>query len=344
MINGFVILFMERMPLPADRTKELIIKAEEETDPRYGSIPEMRQPLSNYINYGIINLDKPAGPTSHEVVGWVKSILKVDKTGHGGTLDPNVTGILPVAIGNATRINSALLTAGKEYVCIIKFHKKVDLNRIKWAFRLFNTEIYQRPPLKSAVARVLRPRRIYYIDILEFNEEENQVLFKIGCEAGTYIRKLCYDLGEILLVGASMEELRRTRVGKFVEDKTLASLQDLNDAMYVYKEWGDESYLRKLILPMEKAVEHCDKVFIRDTAVDAICHGADLAANGVISLHANIEKGGLVAIMTQKGELVALGQALQSARKIASLKSGLVVKTKRVFMPRKLYPYFKKTD
>jgi len=332
---------MERQPFPADEKKTMIIKAEEETDPNYGSKPEDRAPLINYINHGIINLDKPIGPTSHEVVSWVKKILNIPKAGHSGTLDPNVSGVLPIGLGKATKVMRVLLTAGKEYVSIIKFHDNIDLNKIKWAMHIFTTEIYQRPPLKSSVARVLRKRRIYYIDILDTNLDDKLILFKVGCESGTYIRKLCYDIGEVLLVGAHMAELRRTRVGKF-DEKNLITLQDLNDAIYIYREEANEKYLRKIIQPYELAVMHMKKIIIRDTAIDSICHGADLGANGVLSLDASIEKGDLVAIMSQKNELVALAQVFHGSRKIASLKSGLIAKTKRVFMERNTYPYFKK--
>jgi len=328
------------MPLPSDKTKEMIIRAEEETDQAYGSKPEDRTPFNNYLNHGIINLDKPSGPTSHEIDTWVKKILEVEKTGHGGTLDPNVTGVLPIGIGNAVRVITAISTAGKEYVCICKFHKDVEENRVLALMNLFTTQIWQRPPIKSAVARVLRPRRIYYITPIEF--QNNYALFRVGCEAGTYIRKLCFDFGEVLLTGASMHELRRSRAGYFREDTNLITLQDLNDAMYIYKNEGNDSYLRKIVAPMERAVEHMDQIIIRDTAVDAICHGAHLAANGVLKLHAGIEKKDLIAIMTQKGEIVAFSEALQNARKIASLHSGLVAKTKRVLMERKTYPYWKK--
>lgn len=332
---------MERMPLPADEPKEVIIKGEEETDPNYGCNPWKRKNLATHIKYGIVNLDKPSGPTSHEVATWVKKILKIEKSGHGGTLDPKVTGVLPIGLGKATRVISEISRAGKEYVSAVKFHKTIKLNQLRWVLNKFTNEIYQRPPLKSAVARRLRIRRIYYIDLLDFIEEDGMVLIRVGCESGTYIRKLCYDMGELLMTGAHMAELRRTRAGKFRENETLVTLQDLNDAYYVYEKEQDDKYLRRIVLPMETAISHMDQITIRDTAVDAICHGADLAANGVLKLHSTIEKGKQVAIVTQKGELVAFGKALQGSRKIAALSSGLVVKTNRVLMPRKTYPYFK---
>ncbi|MHA1109952.1 MAG: RNA-guided pseudouridylation complex pseudouridine synthase subunit Cbf5 [Promethearchaeota archaeon] len=330
---------MDQRILPADKKKDWIIKAEEETDYKYGSIPSERRPLSKYINFGIVNLDKPAGPTSHEVVTWVKRILHLEKTGHGGTLDPNVTGVLPTALGEATKITSALLSAGKEYICAMKFHDDVKPEKVKGLMNTFATEIWQRPPIKSAVARVLRKRRIYYINIIE--SQPRYTLFRVGCEAGTYIRKLCFDIGEVALCGANMAELRRSRAGQFKED-TLVTLQDLHDAFYISTEEGDDSYLFNLIHPMEKAVEHMKKIVVRDTAVDAVCHGANLAANGVLSFNADIVKGDKVALMTQKGELIGFSVTFHSAIKMAKLKSGFFAKTERVAMPRKTYPHWKK--
>jgi H/ACA ribonucleoprotein complex subunit 4 len=328
----------EHSILPADIEKEWVVKAEEETDFKYGCIPEERRPLSYYMNYGIINLDKPSGPTSHEVVTWVKKILQLDKTGHGGTLDPGVTGVLPVALGEATKITSALLSAGKEYICIIKFHDDIEPEKVKGLLHTFTTDIWQRPPIKSAVARVLRIRRIYYMEIIE--TQGRYTLFRVGCEAGTYIRKLCFDIGEVALCGANMAELRRSRAGLFKED-TLVTLQDIHDAYYISTEEGDDSFLFNIIQPMEKAVEHMKKIVVRDTAVDAICHGANLAANGVLRLHKEIEKGDRVALMTQKGELIAFGITFFSSLKILKLKSGFVAKVDRVVMARKTYPHWK---
>lgn len=329
---------MERRILPADIKRDWILKAEEWTDFSYGSTPEERKPLSNYMNYGIINLDKPSGPTSHEVVTWVKKILHIEKTGHGGTLDPKVTGVLPVALGDAAKVTSALLNAGKEYICIIKFHEDVEPEKVKGLLHTFTTTIWQRPPIKSAVARVLRKRQIYYTDILDV--QDRYTLFRVGCEAGTYIRKLCFDLGEVAFCGANMAELRRSRAGMFTED-TLVTLQDIHDAYYISTEEGDDSYLYNLIQPMEKAVEHMKQIVVRDTAVDAICHGANLAANGVLKLHSDINKGDAVALMTQKGELIAFGIALHSALKVLNLKSGFISKIDRVIMARKTYPHWK---
>jgi H/ACA ribonucleoprotein complex subunit 4 len=313
---------------------ELLIKSEGETDPNYGSFPDER-PIADHISRGIINLDKPSGPTSHEVDSWVKRILGVDKTGHGGTLDPKVTGVLPIGMDHATRVIQMLLGADKEYVCLMRLHEKISEKKIRDILQEFQGKIYQTPPLKSAVKRELRVRKIYHVNIIEIDGQD--VLFKIGCEGGTYIRKYCHDVGEALGIGAHMAELRRTRSGPFTEDN-LITLQDLTDAYHIWKEEGDESLLRDCIRPIEAAVEHLPTIVIRDSAVDAICHGADLAAGGIVSIEDNIKKGDTVAVMTLKGELVAAGESLKTSQEILKANKGIMIDINKVFMEPETYP------
>jgi H/ACA ribonucleoprotein complex subunit 4 len=321
--------------LPSDEPEQLIIKSQDNTNPDYGCEPEKRD-LETYIQYGVINLDKPSGPTSHEIVSWVRKILGISNAGHGGTLDPKVTGILPCALGRATRALSALLNAGKEYIGILYLHSPENLKRVEKVFKLFNSKIYQRPPLKSSVARKLRIREIYYSEVIEMNN--NHVLFRVGCEAGTYIRKYCFDIGEALCSGAHMLELRRTRVGNFTEQENLVTLQNLKDALTIYQKENEPYYLRKIIFPMEKMVSHLPKIYIRDTAVDAICHGADLASAGICYIDARIKSNMLVALMTLKKELIGFGTSLKDAMQIYKAKSGILVKSNKVFMERGIYP------
>ena len=314
---------------------DLLIKAEGETDPDYGTFPDER-PIEDHIKRGIVNLDKPSGPTSHEIDSWVKRILGVEKTGHGGTLDPKVTGVLPIGIDYATRAIQMLLGADKEYVCLMHMHEKISETEIREILKEFQGKIFQTPPLKSAVKREMRVRTIYYVNILEIDGQD--VLFKIGCEGGTYIRKYCHDVGEALGIGAHMAELRRTKSGPFTEDETLTTLQDLTDAYHIWKEEGDESFLRDCILPMELAVKHLPKIIIRDSAVDAVCHGADLATGGIVSLDDKIKENDTVAIMTLKGELVAAGESLKTSKEIYKANKGIVIDVKKVFMEPGTYP------
>ncbi|MHA1722655.1 MAG: RNA-guided pseudouridylation complex pseudouridine synthase subunit Cbf5 [Candidatus Baldrarchaeia archaeon] len=326
---------MNERKLPSDVKREILIKSEAETSPDYGC-PPIERPIEEYIRKGVINLDKPAGPTSHEVVSWVKKILNLKKAGHGGTLDPKVTGILPIALEDATKIIQSLLPAGKEYVTIIHLHGDVPEEKIKKVIKEFEGPIYQRPPVRASVKRRLRIRNVYYIDILEI--ESRIILLRIGCQAGTYIRKIAHDIGEALGVGAHMGELRRTRTGPFKEDETLVTLHDVVDAYHFWKEDGDETFLRRVIQPMEKGLEHLPHVWIRDSAVDAICHGANLAAPGIVKLHDGIKPGDLIAIFTLKNEAVALGKALVSSKEMLEKNHGIVVDTERVLMERGTYP------
>ena len=282
-------------------------------------------------------MDKPSGPSSHEVDSWVKRILHVNKTGHGGTLDPKVTGVLPIGIDTATRVSQLLLPAGKEYVCLMTMHKEMPEDQVYEIFDQFTGKIYQTPPVKSAVKRELRVRTIYYATIYEIKGKD--VLFRVGCEAGTYIRTLCHDIGEALGCGAHMAELRRTRAGPFNErNDDLVNLHDLTDAYHFWVEDGDESYLRNAIKPMEVAADHLPQIFIKDSAVEAICQGAKLAAGGISMLSKGIKRGDLVAIKSLKGELVASGIALASTEEIMNADSGLVVNTNKVFMQPGVYP------
>lgn len=322
------------MKVPINMT-ELLQKAHGETDPNYGCPPDARS-MEEHLSKGIINLDKPSGPTSHEIDSWVKRILKSDKTGHGGTLDPRVTGILPVGIDTATRAIQLLLEAPKEYVCLMHIHEDVGESRVVNILEEFTGKIFQTPPMRSAVKRELRVRNIYYVNILEIDGQD--ALFRIGCEAGTYIRKYCHDIGEALGCGAHMAELRRTRVGDFKEDETLKTLQDVNDAYHYWKEDDDQTPLRECVQPMEKAASHLKKIVVRDSAVDALCHGADLAAGGILQYSEDIKKNETLAVMTLKGELVAAGKSIATSHEMERAEKGIMVDIKKVFMEPGTYP------
>jgi len=247
-----------------------------------------------------------------------------------------VTGVLPIALEEATKAVQALLLSGKEYICVMRLHAETPEDRIKSVLEEFRGTIYQRPPVRSSVRRRLRTRRIYHLSLLE--TDGRNVLFRVGCEAGTYIRKLCYDVGEALGCGAHMRELRRTRAGPFKENEGLATLHEVSYFQGLWQETQDESVPRKFISPMEKALTLLPKICIRDSAVDALCHGAHLAAPGVLSLETEIKSNDAVAVFTQKGEAVALARALASTEQILRMDHGFVAKSQRVLMPRGVYP------
>jgi H/ACA ribonucleoprotein complex subunit 4 len=326
---------MKENLLPFERIeRRVLVKKEADTSEKYGCDPSKRD-AKTLLDLGIINIDKPKGPTSHQVSAYVQKLLGVKKGGHSGTLDPKVTGVLPVAVGRATRIVQTLLVAGKEYICVMHLHKEVPEADVRKVMKEFTGKITQLPPLKSAVKRQVRSRKVYYLEMLDIIGQD--VLFVVGCQAGTYIRKLCHDIGKTLGCGAHMAELRRTKAGPFNES-TIATMQDLADAYWYYKNEENEKLLRHVVQPVENAVSHMPKVWVMDTTVDTLCHGADLAVPGISKMNEILEKDQPVAIMTLKGELIALGTARMTSAEMMKKDRGLAVKTKKVFMEVGMYP------
>ena len=312
---------------------EMLSKHESETNPSCGYAPEKR-PIEQMIQYGIINLNKVQGPTSHQIADYVKKILHVNKAGHSGTLDPNVTGVLPIALAKATRIVSLLLQSPKEYIALMHIHKKVSEDDIRRVMKEFTGEIKQTPPRKSAVKRQERKRTIYTLDILEIQDQD--ILFKVSCQAGTYIRTLIHHIGLKLNCGAHMTQLIRTKTGPFTY-KTWHSLQDLKDAYEFYKQ-GNDQEIRKIIQPFEAAVSDLPKIWVHDSAVNTLCHGSSLGIPGIAKLSFNINQNDTAAIMTLKGELICLGKAVLSSKEIMEKEKGLAATTHTVFMERNTYP------
>jgi H/ACA ribonucleoprotein complex subunit 4 len=299
-----------------------------------GKRPEERT-VEELLKLGVVVIDKPSGPTSHQVSAWVKKILGIEKAGHGGTLDPRVTGVLPVALNESVRALNALLAGDKEYVGVMQLHQDVERKKVEDIFSEFTGEIFQLPPVRSAVKREIRKRTIYDLELLE--SEGRDRLFRVRCESGTYIRTLCNDIGEALGVGGHMKDLRRTRAAALTE-KDLHTLQDLKDAWIAWELEQDDEPLRDVIQPMERLLDHLPKIIIKDTAVDAICHGADLAVGGISRVEGTFPKGQLVAITSRLGEGVAVGKTVTSSEKAVSASTGLAADTKRVLMAEGTYP------
>lgn len=312
------------MKLPfEEREYTTITKNETETTPTKNNT------INELLKTGIIILNKPSGPTSHQAVDYLKRIINAKKAGHSGTLDPGVTGVLPIALETATRITHSLLTAGKEYICLMQLHKKIPEEEIKKIIKeQFTGKIKQIPPVKSAVKRQQRTRTIYYNEILEIKDK--YVLLKIGCEAGTYIRKLVHDFGEKAGCGAHMAELIRTKAGPFNE-KQMVTLQDVADAYHYYKE-GNEEPLKKIIHPIETGIEHLKKIYVHDTTIKTLCNGAFLKVPGISKIDTDINKGDTVAVMTLNKKLILIGEALLNANKMNKLSKSIAVRTEQVFM------------
>nr|KAG5687776.1 hypothetical protein BaRGS_025670 [Batillaria attramentaria] len=288
---------------------------------------------------GFINLDKPSNPSSHEVVAWIKRILRVDKTGHSGTLDPKVTGCLIVCVERATRLVKSQQSAGKEYVCIFRLHSAVqEEKKVAQNLELLTGALFQRPPLISAVKRQLRIRTVYEVKLLEYDKERAMGIFWVSCEAGTYIRTMCVHLGLFLGVGGQMQELRRVRSGIQSEKEGLMTMHDVLDAQWMYDNHKDDSYLRRVIKPLEALLTSHKRIIMKDSAVNAVCYGAKIMLPGVLRYEDGIEVNDEVVIVTTKGEAIALGIAQMTTAVIATCDHGVVAKIKRVIMERDTYP------
>lgn len=273
---------------------------------------------------GLVLIDKPKGPTSNQISIWIKDILNT-KAAHCGTLDPEVTGVLPVLLGKGIKLLEYLQEHDKEYICLMKTEKEIPGKKTKELFSEFIGKIYQRPPEISAVAKNIRVRQIYNMSLIE--QKGECVLFKVYCEHGVYIRKLVEDFGYVLGCKIKMIELRRTEVGHFKEEDCV-SLTKLQDAIALQKE--SPELLEKMIKSLEYAVEKFPKVYVKDTAVKNIQNGADLMAPGFISAIGHIVKAAPVAMFDEKKSLIGIGLALYNKKEITDKKKGPVIKTKKI--------------
>ncbi|KAH9241561.1 hypothetical protein K456DRAFT_46602 [Colletotrichum gloeosporioides 23] len=326
-------------PLLLKNYDKLLVRTGHFTPIPAGCSP-LKRDIKSYISSGVINLDKPSNPSSHEVVAWVKRMLRVEKTGHSGTLDPKVTGCLIVCVDRATRLVKSQQGAGKEYVAVIRLHDKLPGGQAQFACALetLTGALFQRPPLISAVKRQLRIRTIYETKLIEFDNDRHLGVFWVSCEAGTYIRTLCVHLGLLLGVGGHMQELRRVRSGAMDESKGMVTLHDVLDAQWMMDNTRDESYLRKVISPLETLLTGYKRIVVKDSAVNAVCYGAKLMLPGLLRYESAIEVHDEVVLMTTKGEAIAIGIAQMSTVEMSTCDHGVVAKVKRCIMERDLYP------
>ncbi|KAK7912032.1 hypothetical protein PG985_014513 [Apiospora marii] len=328
-----------QVPLLLKNYDKLLVRTGHFTPIPNGCSP-LNRDLKSYVSSGVINLDKPSNPSSHEVVAWVKRILRVEKTGHSGTLDPKVTGCLIVAIDRATRLVKSQQSAGKEYVAVCRLHGSLPGGEQQFARALetLTGSLFQRPPLISAVKRVLRIRTVYESKLIEFDNDRHLAVFWVSCEAGTYIRTLCVHLGLLLGVGGHMQELRRVRSGAMSEADDLVTLHDVLDAQWMRDNQSDEKYLRHIIKPLETLLVGYKRIVVKDSTVNAICYGAKLMLPGLLRYEAGIDVHDEVVLITTKGEAIALAIAQMSTVEMSTCDHGVVAKVKRCIMERDLYP------
>ena len=312
---------------------EWYTREEAETDPEFGEMPEKRS-VEKLMEKGFVLVDKPFGPTSNQVSHWIKEELDLEKAGHFGTLDPNATGVLPVGLNSGTRVQDALSQARKEYVFEAELRDEKQEEDIKEKLQEFKGINKQTPPEKSAVKQEEREREVYEIEFLE--KDGKNMLGRVECESGFYVRVLIEQLGEKLDTEADMEELRRTQQGEYTTGET-DTLQDIVDAYRFYRDDKDEEKLREVIHPIEHAVKHVKKIVIKDSAVNAVANGSNLGATGISKLQDGIKQGETVAIMTLKGELVALAEAEMTSEAMYDSEDTAAT-LEKVFMDPSEYP------
>jgi H/ACA ribonucleoprotein complex subunit 4 len=263
----------------------------------------------------------------------VRAILGADKVGHGGTLDPKVTGVLPVLLGKATRVARLFLGCGKAYSGVMALHGDVADERLSEALGHLTGIVEQVPPRRSRVKRQARRRAVWRFEAA--GREGRRVEFAVECEGGTYVRKLVHDLGQRLGCGAHMLSLRRTRAGPFDLSQCVTTAQVEGAARALAE--GDAGPLRAAVLPVERALEGLlPQVRMDDGAVPSVCRGAPLAVPGVCELD-EFAQGAEVALMTVKGELVGLGEALLDWREVLQAEHGLAVAVRSILMDGRSY-------
>ncbi|MFH0836300.1 MAG: RNA-guided pseudouridylation complex pseudouridine synthase subunit Cbf5 [Candidatus Micrarchaeota archaeon] len=290
-----------------------------------GKKPSERS-VEERLSFGVVLIDKPCGPSSHEVSAFARKIAHSVKSGHSGTLDPDVSGVLPVFLNNACKAVTVFIGAPKEYVCVMLMGCEKPFAEVNETFDNFRGAIYQTPPLKSAVAKKLRVREVYSLDVLEV--AGRKVLFKASVQGGTYIRTICDHFGEVIGCGASMHELRRTKAAGF-DEADCVTLQDLSDAFWLWHEKKDSKLVEKFVHNLEDVLS-LKKVVVSDGALKPITTGANLAIPGIISLDQGIKEGDRVQLLSGKGEIACLARALMPSEKIASQRQGIAFDVERV--------------
>jgi len=289
-------------------------------------IEELPTELKEKINHSLIIIDKPKGPTSHEISAKVRDLLGIKKASHTGTLDPNVTGVLVILLGESVKLQRLIARQPKEYVCVMHLHSDVPPERIKEVVESFKGKIKQKPPVKSAVSRKERTREIYEINVLEIKGRD--VLFQARVEAGTYIRTLCVQIGEKLGTKANMKELRRTYSGVYSEDEAI-DLLTLKDEMEFFKE-GKPTKFQDFFIPMEEAFKNHIKITIKNSFEQALRNGSPIRKKHIKEFR-EFKKGELILVENENKKIVALAEAKFNSKDIKTLgNDDIICKTDRI--------------
>lgn len=306
------------------------------TNPNFGSNPSERS-LEQLLAAGIVLVEKPRGPSSHQLAAWARELLGISRLGHGGTLDPFATGLLTLLCGKATKLTELALKVDKRYVGVLRFGRAVEETEIEAIFSELTGVIYNVPPLESAVKIQVRTRTIYSLMLLDTDPDSRIAAFELSCSAGTYVRTLAKDIGLLLGTRCELTELHRDRTGNFDQSMS-CSMQQLADASFLSREHGDDSALIKLIAPVETLLSGLPAITVKDGAAAALSHGAPLARPGVVRAPRGVPEGATVLLQSIKGEAVSVARMTVDTDSLPEMKSGEVAVARAVMMETGTYP------
>ena len=284
---------------------------------------------------GFILLDKPPGPTSHQIASWVRDLLGLERLGHGGTLDPFATGVLPLMAGKSMKLTKGILKTDKTYIAVLKFSQETKAEALNEVIDKLTGRIYNVPPEISAVKVQVRTRKIYSFELIESTSK--QAIVKIACEAGTYIRTIARDMGLLLGYNVELKELRRENSGRF-NLMDCVTLQEIADAVWLWKECDNSTALEKIIHPTEKLLLDKPYIIVKDSAASALCHGAPLLRPGLIEVSDKLSSGLEVAAFTSKNEVVGIVKMSKGFTEISNETSGEIGKPVMILMEQERYP------
>tara|TARA_B110000858_G_C17746823_1_gene447732 strand:- start:161 stop:1129 length:969 start_codon:yes stop_codon:yes gene_type:complete len=312
----------------------IILDSEAKTDDEIGKIPDMRT-VEERLEAGFILLDKAAGPSSHQVASWARDMFGLERLGHGGTLDPFATGVLPLMAGKSMKLTKKILTHNKTYICVFRFASEPDSKMLEEVMSNMTGRVFNVPPEISAVKIQVRSRRIFTFEKLDF--KNNQMVARVECEAGTYIRTMARDMGLLLNMKVELKELRREVSGIFkLED--CVTLQQLADAYWLWKELSQPEALLRIIHPIEKLLLDYPSVTVKDSAAAALSHGAPLLRPGIVSIDSAIDDGRDIVVNTMKGETVGIVNMLVTSDSVEDMESGEIARPSMVLLDQDLYP------
>ena len=299
---------------------------------------------------GVLNINKPAGMTSHDVVDVVRRLLKIRRVGHTGTLDPRATGVLPLCVGRATRVAQFLTQADKEYLITMRLgittdtldadgkvlsrtdDIAIDLVKLKEILKSFVGEVQQVPPLFSAkkhqgerLYRLARrgetverdPIKVKIYDLTFLSLDLPFVRFQVACSKGTYARALCDDIGRALGCGAHLYALTRVRSGRFLVEEAL-TLEQLGQIVA-------EGRIREALIPVGEALAHLPAVRVHPESSRTVVQGGGLAAAALLSFPPEVEEGDQVRVLGYRRQLLAIAQATLAGREFATTDPRRVV-------------------